>query len=191
MGAGADAPLFHRPGAHAASPASLAWRAIARAHHEHLDGSGYPLGLCGAALGRPERLLAAAVAYQSALEPRPYRERAPGRRGGGAARERVASGALDATSVEAVLAVAGHAADAAAPRRRAHAARDRDPRLVARGFQPEIAARLVLSEKTVRNHVERTYAKIGATNRVGASLYALEHGLVAPVEGRQGPPTDD
>ena len=49
--------------------------AIARAHHEHLDGSGYPLGLAGPALGRPERVLAAAVAYQSALEPRPYRER--------------------------------------------------------------------------------------------------------------------
>lgn len=29
----------------------------------------------------------------------------------------------------------------------------------------------------MRNHVERAYAKIGATNRVGASLYALEHGL--------------
>lgn len=50
--------------------------------------------------------------------------------------------------------------------------------LVARGLNNrEIAAKLVLSEKTVRNHVERAYAKIGATNRVGASLYALEHGL--------------
>ena len=45
-----------------------------------------------------------------------------------------------------------------------------------RGF----AERLVLSEKTARNHVEHTYTKIGATNRVGASLYALEHGLVSP-----------
>ena len=44
----------------------------------------------------------------------------------------------------------------------------------------------MLSEKTVRNHVERTYAKIGATNRVGASLYALQQGLVAPGDGRQG-----
>ncbi|UUZ59746.1 response regulator transcription factor [Nocardioides sp. B-3] len=55
------------------------------------------------------------------------------------------------------------------------------PGPVARGLSNrDIAARLVLSEKTVRNHVERTYSKIGATNRVGASLYALEHGLVAP-----------
>ena len=58
--------------------------------------------------------------------------------------------------------------------------------LVARGLSNrDIATRLALSEKTVRNHVERTYAKIGATNRVGASLYALEQGLVAPVDGRQ------
>jgi DNA-binding NarL/FixJ family response regulator len=44
----------------------------------------------------------------------------------------------------------------------------------------QIADRLVLSEKTVRNHVERSYAKIGVVNRVGASLYALKHGLAAP-----------
>ena len=51
--------------------------------------------------------------------------------------------------------------------------------MVSRGFSNrEIATQLVLSEKTVRNHVERTYTKIGATNRVGASLYALQHGLV-------------
>ncbi|WP_432641158.1 response regulator transcription factor [Arthrobacter polaris] len=54
--------------------------------------------------------------------------------------------------------------------------------LVSRGFSNrQIANRLFLSEKTVRNHVERTYAKIGASNRVGASLYALQHGLVAPL----------
>ena len=152
--------------------------AIARAHHEHLDGSGYPLGLPGSALGRPERLLAAAVAYQSALEPRPYREAlSPG---AAAARltERVAAGALDGESASAVLSVAGHATSRV---RRDDALTPRETTIlgfVARGLSNrEIAARLVLSEKTVRNHVERTYAKIGATNRVGASLYALQHGL--------------
>lgn len=51
--------------------------------------------------------------------------------------------------------------------------------VVFRGFtNREIANQLVLSEKTVRNYVERTYHKIGATNRVGASLYALQNGLV-------------
>jgi HD-GYP domain-containing protein (c-di-GMP phosphodiesterase class II) len=155
--------------------------AVARAHHEHLDGSGYPLGLAGTTLGRPERLLATAVAYQSALEPRPYRE--PLSPGDAAARlkDRVTRGELDSDSAEAVLAVAGHARtklrrdDALTPRETEILA------LVARGLtNRDIATRLVLSEKTVRNHVERTYAKIGASNRVGASLYALEQGLVAP-----------
>ena len=50
-------------------------------------------------------------------------------------------------------------------------------RLVAQGASnKEIAAKLVISEKTARNHVERTYAKIGVSNRIGASMYALEHG---------------
>ena len=155
--------------------------AIARAHHEHLDGSGYPLGLSGRALGRPERLLAAAVAYQSALEPRPYREAFDPEAAAARLKDRVGRGHLDAESVEAVLAVAGHA------RRRIHrpdALTTREAEilgLVARGLSNrEIAERLVLSQKTVRNHVERTYTKIGATNRVGASLYALEQGLVGP-----------
>ena len=52
--------------------------------------------------------------------------------------------------------------------------------LVARGAtNKEIAASLVISEKTARNHVERTYAKIGVSNRVGASIYAVQHGLVS------------
>ena len=55
-------------------PGLGAVRTIARTHHEHLDGTGYPLGLGGSMLGRSERILAAAVAYQSALEPRPYRD---------------------------------------------------------------------------------------------------------------------
>ncbi len=158
--------------------------AIARAHHEHLDGSGYPLGLSGTALGRPERLLAAGVAYQSALEPRPYREAMSGAAAAARLQDRVTRGALDADSVDAVLAVAGHGRERT---RRPDALTGREAEilgLVARGrSNREIAAHLVLSEKTVRNHVERTYAKIGATNRVGASLYALQHGLVAPDDG--------
>jgi HD-GYP domain-containing protein (c-di-GMP phosphodiesterase class II) len=155
--------------------------AIARAHHEHIDGSGYPLGLSGAALGRSERLLAAAVAYTSALEPRPYREPLTPDAAAARLRARASRGALDPSSVDAVLAVAGHAAPRA---RRDDALSPRETEilgLVARGLSNrEIAARLVLSEKTVRNHVERTYTRIGATNRVGASLYALKNGLVAP-----------
>ena len=154
---------------------------VARAHHEHVDGSGYPLGLGGAILGRSERILAAAVAYRSAMEPRPYREGMDAEQAAARLRRRAGSGALDPDCVDAVLHAAGH--------REPKPRRDDllTPRecevlgLVSRGFSNrEIATQLVLSEKTVRNHVERTYTKIGATNRVGASLYALQHGLVAP-----------
>jgi DNA-binding NarL/FixJ family response regulator len=55
-------------------------------------------------------------------------------------------------------------------------------RAVRDGELDEIAAKLVISEKTARNHVERSYAKIGVSNRIGASMYALERGLVGQVE---------
>ncbi|MHC3002714.1 HD domain-containing phosphohydrolase [Gordonia metallireducens] len=154
---------------------------IARTHHEHLDGTGYPLGLSGPALGQPERILAAAVAYRSAVEPRPYREAMSTDEAAARLERRAHRGELDADCVEAVLAAAGHAR-ARARRTDALTPREREILgLVARGLtNREIASKLVLSEKTVRNHVERTYTKIGASNRVGASLYALENGLAGP-----------
>ncbi|MDL9938145.1 HD domain-containing phosphohydrolase [Gordonia sp. ABSL1-1] len=160
---------------------------VARGHHERLDGTGYPLGVNGAALQRPERVLAAAVAYRSALEPRPYRQAMTARDAAMRLDRRVADGALDGECVVAVLSAAGHVRPRA---RRTDTLTPRETEilgLVARGMtNREIAARLVLSEKTVRNHVERTYAKIGASNRVGASLYALANGLAGPAPDPSG-----
>ena len=52
-------------------------------------------------------------------------------------------------------------------------------RLLSRGLSSkEIAARLVISPKTARNHIEHIYVKIGASNRAGASLFAMQHGLL-------------
>lgn len=52
-------------------------------------------------------------------------------------------------------------------------------RLAARGLSnKEIAARLVISPKTVGNHVEHIYSKIGVTSRAGAGLFAMQHGLL-------------
>jgi DNA-binding NarL/FixJ family response regulator len=56
-------------------------------------------------------------------------------------------------------------------------------RLLARGLSnKEIASRLVIAPKTVGNHVEHIYAKIGASNRAGAGLFALRHGLLPEEE---------
>jgi predicted ATPase/DNA-binding CsgD family transcriptional regulator len=41
----------------------------------------------------------------------------------------------------------------------------------------EIASDLVLSEKTVENHLTRIYAKIGAENRAAAAAFAIRHSL--------------
>jgi putative nucleotidyltransferase with HDIG domain len=45
----------------------------AGAHHERLDGSGYPRGLAGAELSVPARVLAVADVYEALTSPRPYR----------------------------------------------------------------------------------------------------------------------
>ena len=59
-------------------------------------------------------------------------------------------------------------------------------RLIARGLSnKEIARLLVISPKTVSNHLEHIYAKIGASNRATAALFATQHGLLA--EEQPGP----
>jgi putative nucleotidyltransferase with HDIG domain len=47
--------------------------AVASAHHERLDGSGYPRGLRGDALTEPMRVLAVADVYEALISDRPYR----------------------------------------------------------------------------------------------------------------------
>lgn len=52
-------------------------------------------------------------------------------------------------------------------------------RLLASGLnRKKIAGELVLSESTVRTHLEHIYDKLDVSTRVGAVLFALEHGLV-------------
>ena len=158
--------------------------AIAVQLRERLDGSGYPRGVSGTAIPLAARVLAAADAYQSMCEPRPHR---PARTGEAAARElraEVKAGRLDGDAVEGVLGAAGHRV----PRRREGpaglTAREIDVlRLVSRGLSSkEIAARLVISPKTARNHIEHIYAKVGVSNRAGASLFAVQQGLLPDLE---------
>ncbi len=50
--------------------------------------------------------------------------------------------------------------------------------LLAEGLSnQEIADRLVISERTVRNHVGNILAKLDVENRTQAALYAIQHGL--------------
>jgi DNA-binding CsgD family transcriptional regulator len=40
----------------------------------------------------------------------------------------------------------------------------------------------VISPKTVANHIEHIYGKIGASSRAAASLFAMQHGLLPEEE---------
>jgi HD-GYP domain-containing protein (c-di-GMP phosphodiesterase class II) len=154
--------------------------AIAVQHRERLDGSGYPRGLSGPAISPPARILGAADAYQAMREPRPYRPARPGDEAAAELRSDVKAGRLDAEAVEAVLGAAGHRVSR---RREGPAGLTRREvevlRLLARGLSnKQIAERLVISPKTVANHVEHIYAKIDASTRAAASLFAMQHGLL-------------
>jgi len=153
---------------------------VAVAYLERLDGSGYPRGLSGAAISRPARILAAADAYQAMREPRPHRPARTPEDAAANLRAEAAAGRLDANVVEAVLVVAGHRM----PRRRDASVgltvREVEVlRLLTIGLSnKQIARRLAISPKTAGNHIEHIYAKIGASSRAGASLFAVQNGLL-------------
>jgi len=153
---------------------------VAVQHRERLDGTGYPRGLSGGAISRQARVLGAAEAYQSMREPRPHRPALSAQEAAAELRAEVRAGRLDRAAVDAVLEAAGHRL----PRRREAlaglTAREVEVLvLLARGLSnKQIAERLVITPKTAGNHVEHIYAKIDASNRAAAAMFAVQHGLL-------------
>jgi DNA-binding CsgD family transcriptional regulator len=163
-------------------PAALAGlAAIASSDHERLDGSGYHRAVRGPEIPLLGRYLAAADVYHALLEERPYRGAWEPKQAAGHLRAEAREGRLDAAAVDAVLGVSGQrsAGPPAAPA-------GLTPRevevlvLVARGATTRHVARtLNITPKTAGNHIERIYTKIGVSSRSTATLFAMQHGMLA------------
>jgi len=168
-----------------ARPAPLARiGAIASLTHERNDGSGYHRGLPAPAIPATARLLAAACAFQAMTEPRGHRPALTAKQAASELRAEVRDGRLDAEAVDAVLGAAGQPRAA----RRAGPA-GLTPReievllLIARGGSTrQVARELGITPKTAETHIERIYAKTGATTRSTATLFALQQGLLGTLE---------
>jgi HD-GYP domain-containing protein (c-di-GMP phosphodiesterase class II) len=164
----------------ACCPSLASLGALAAAHHERLDGSGYPRGTRGAR--GPEHLIAVADMVAAMAADRPWRRALAAAAIADERRSEVVAGRVDPGAVDAVLAAAGQP--------RSHARRGTWPagltdrevevlRLIARGrTNRDVAAQLYLSTKTVGRHVENLYAKAGVRSRAAAAVWAMEHRLL-------------
>ncbi len=167
-----------------ARPALLArLGAIACAHHERLDGSGYHRALAGTSLGMASRVLAAADVFHAMTEPRPHRAALGAEDAARELRAEVRAGHLDGEAADAVLASSGQAR-----RKRRSGPAGLTPRelevlnLIARGASNrQVARTLGITPKTAGTHIERIYTKIGASTRSTATLFAMQHGLIDPL----------
>ncbi len=153
---------------------------VAAAHHERLDGSGYHRGTAAAGLSRPARILAAADAFRSALEPEAGRPACSLDEAAQRLAADVEAGRLDADSVAAVVAAAGLQRPALP---RPCDLTDREVQVVtllAQGMlTKQVARALGISPKTADRHLQNAYQKIGISTRSALTLFAMEHGLVS------------
>ncbi|HVL91417.1 MAG TPA: HD domain-containing phosphohydrolase [Actinomycetota bacterium] len=153
---------------------------IAGAHHERQDGSGYHRASNASAIPPAACLIAAADAFQAMTQDRPHRPALSPEVAAKALAADATAGRLDPTCVRAVIDAAGQSPTRVRIPWPAGLT-DREVevlRLVALGSSNrELAARLFISPRTAEHHVQSIYAKIGASTRASAALFAMEHGL--------------
>jgi HD-GYP domain-containing protein (c-di-GMP phosphodiesterase class II) len=153
---------------------------LAGSHGERCDGSGYHRGSRAGDLPLTAWLLAAADCYHAMREPRPHRQAlSPD----AAADQLIRDGEAGRLAPEAVNAVLIAAGQQRRSLRRPAGLSERECEvlsLLARGLATkQIARRLGISPKTCDHHIQRLYGKVGVSTRAGATLFALEHGLVS------------
>ncbi|MGH2584182.1 MAG: HD domain-containing phosphohydrolase [Dehalococcoidia bacterium] len=150
-------------------------------HHERVDGSGYYRGLTSTNISLGARIIAVADRLDELTHETP---------GSPAlsiaeALNQLDREPLDPEIVAALRRCLGERAAGTIPRQREQPAglTDREVevlRFAAGGItRREIGRQLAISENTVRHHLEHIYNKTGTANRVSATLFAMEHGLLA------------
>jgi HD-GYP domain-containing protein (c-di-GMP phosphodiesterase class II) len=157
--------------------------ALIAEHHERLDGSGFHRGIRASDLSADGRILAVAEAYQNLVEDRPFRVTLTPAQTAARLREEVTRGTLDGEAVAAVLEAAGHGRRGKKVKFVAGLTQrevDVLQRLARGGTTKEIGAALGLSPKTIDNHIQSIYGKLDVKTRGGATLFAMEHGLLRP-----------
>ncbi|HSI80384.1 MAG TPA: HD domain-containing phosphohydrolase [Solirubrobacterales bacterium] len=152
----------------------------AAAHHERIDGSGYHRGASGAEIPIAARVLAAADAYHAMREPRAHREALSPEVAASELVREASAGKLDPDAVTAVIEASGQRA----PRlERPAGLTEREAEVVAllaRGLMTkQVARELGIAAKTADTHVQNAYRKIGVSTRAGATLFAIQQGLIA------------
>jgi HD-GYP domain-containing protein (c-di-GMP phosphodiesterase class II) len=165
----------------APTPALAKLGALASLHHERMDGSGYHRGLPSAGQSLVARILSAADVYHSLTETRPYRHAFEPEAALHELQGQARTGKLDVDAVNSVLSAAGHPVKKARKEMVAGLSeREVDVlRLVAHGLTiKQMAAQLVISEKTVDSHIQHIYNKIGVSTRAGATMFAMENNLL-------------
>jgi HD-GYP domain-containing protein (c-di-GMP phosphodiesterase class II) len=155
--------------------------ALASAHHERLDGSGYYRQTLAPGLERTARILAAADCYQAMREPRPHRPALAAADAEAELLREAREGRLCPDAVDAVLTAAGHRV-ARRPRELPGGLTDRELEvllaLVAGQSNQQIGESLGISAKTAGHHVQHIYEKAGVRSRAAATVWAFERSLV-------------
>lgn len=168
----------------ARTPALARVGAVASLVHERMDGSGFHRGVTGSGTAMPGRVLAAACCFRSMTESRAHRDAITVKQAATALRSEARAGRLDAEAVEAVLVAAGEGGRRRAVGPAGLTTREVEVlRLIARGATTrEVAKSLHIGASTAGTHIERIYTKTGASSRSTATLFALRHGLLDPLD---------
>ena len=127
-----------------------------------------------------------ADAYHAMTEPRAHRAARPESEAAAELRSEVRAGRLDGDAVNSVLKAAGHRVSDRREWPAGLTAREVEVLgLLARGYSSrQIAERLVVTPKTVSNHIQNIYLKIDVSSRAAATHFAMQHALVGSFEGR-------